>query len=90
MGALRGSMRGIATCWASLRARDDVVRPRLLGSILAFDLKGEAGYQSAQSQALKGWFLAHGLNIRPLGPTVYLHAALLHHRRRARPAPMPG
>ena len=32
----------------------------------------QAGYQSAQSQALKAWFLAHGLNIRPLGQTVYL------------------
>jgi adenosylmethionine-8-amino-7-oxononanoate aminotransferase len=57
---------------AVLTARDDVVRPRLLGTILAFDLKGEAGYQSARSQALKAWFLAHGLNIRPLGATVYL------------------
>ena len=56
----------------ALAGRDDVVRPRLLGSILAFDLKGDAGYQSAQSQALKAWFLNHGLNIRPLGPTVYL------------------
>ena len=55
-----------------LRAREDVVRPRLLGSILAFDLKGAASYQSAQSQALKAWFLSHGLNIRPLGSTVYL------------------
>jgi adenosylmethionine-8-amino-7-oxononanoate aminotransferase len=55
-----------------LRAREDVVRPRMLGSILAFDLKGEAGYQSALSQALKSWFLARGLNIRPLGSTVYL------------------
>jgi adenosylmethionine-8-amino-7-oxononanoate aminotransferase len=52
--------------------REDVVRPRTLGSILAFDLKGEASYQSAQSQALKAWFLSHGLNIRPLGSTVYL------------------
>jgi adenosylmethionine-8-amino-7-oxononanoate aminotransferase len=55
-----------------LRARDDVLRPRMLGSILAFDLKGEASYQSAQSQALKTWFLSHGLNIRPLASTVYL------------------
>jgi adenosylmethionine-8-amino-7-oxononanoate aminotransferase len=55
-----------------LRRREDVVRPRTLGSILAFDLKGEASYQSAQSQALKAWFLSHGLNIRPLGSTVYL------------------
>jgi adenosylmethionine-8-amino-7-oxononanoate aminotransferase len=57
---------------ADLRARDDVLRPRMLGSILAFDLKGEAAYQSEQSRTLKGWFLSHGLNIRPLGSTVYL------------------
>ena len=55
-----------------LSRREDVVRPRLLGSILAFDLKGEGSYQSAQSQALKTWFLSRGLNIRPLGSTVYL------------------
>jgi adenosylmethionine-8-amino-7-oxononanoate aminotransferase len=55
-----------------LRARDDVVRPRVLGTILAFDLKGAGGYQSARSQSLKDWFLANGLNIRPLGATVYL------------------
>lgn len=56
----------------ALREREDVVRARALGSILAFDLKGDAGYQSAQSRALRGWFLGHGLNIRPLGSTVYL------------------
>jgi adenosylmethionine-8-amino-7-oxononanoate aminotransferase len=55
-----------------LRGREDVVRPRMLGSILAFDLKGIGGYQSAQSRALQGWFLSRGLNIRPLGSTVYL------------------
>jgi len=55
-----------------LKGREDVVRPRVLGSILAFDLKGEAAYQAGRSQALKAWFLAHGLNIRPLGATVYL------------------
>ena len=68
---------------AELARREDVVRPRVLGSILAFDLKGEAGYQSAQSQALKDWFLGHGLNIRPLGLDRLSAAALLHHRRRA-------
>ena len=72
MGASRGSGPGTAPCSASSARRDDVVRPRLLGSILAFDLKGEASYQSAQSQALKTWFLSRGLNIRPLGSTVYL------------------
>jgi adenosylmethionine-8-amino-7-oxononanoate aminotransferase len=57
---------------AELAARDDVTRPRLLGSILAFDIKAADGYQSAQSRALRDWYLAHGLNIRPLGQTLYL------------------
>ncbi|MGB6427866.1 MAG: adenosylmethionine--8-amino-7-oxononanoate transaminase [Methyloceanibacter sp.] len=57
---------------AELKRRQDVARPRVQGSILAFDVKGEAGYQSTRSQALKSWFLCHGLNIRPIGPTVYL------------------
>ena len=39
---------------------------------LAFDIKAAAGYQSAQSRALRDWYLAHGLNIRPLGQTLYL------------------
>jgi adenosylmethionine---8-amino-7-oxononanoate aminotransferase len=55
-----------------LKAREDVVRARVLGSILAFDLKGEAGYQSQRSRTLKAWFLSRGLNIRPLGATIYL------------------
>jgi adenosylmethionine-8-amino-7-oxononanoate aminotransferase len=55
-----------------LQARSDVTRPRALGSILAFDLKGEDGYGSAESSALRDWYLAHGLNIRPLGQTIYL------------------
>ena len=57
---------------AELAARPDVTRPRLIGSILAFDLKEAAGYQSALSRRLCRWYLAHGLNIRPLGSTVYL------------------
>jgi adenosylmethionine-8-amino-7-oxononanoate aminotransferase len=56
-----------------LAARDDVTRPRVLGSILAFDVKStNGGYQSAQSRSLRDWYLAHGLNIRPLGSTLYL------------------
>ncbi len=55
-----------------LAAREDVTRPRLIGSILAFDVKAAGGYQSAQSRALRDWYLAHGLNIRPLGSTLYL------------------
>ena len=57
---------------AEIATREDVVRPRVIGSILAFDLKGPDEYQSAQSTALRNWYLTHGLNIRPLGPTVYL------------------
>jgi adenosylmethionine-8-amino-7-oxononanoate aminotransferase len=48
------------------------VRLRLIGSILAFDLKSGGVYQSAESRALRNWYLAHGLNIRPLGATLYL------------------
>jgi adenosylmethionine-8-amino-7-oxononanoate aminotransferase len=55
-----------------LAHRPDVVRLRLAGSILAFDLKSGGAYQSDESRALRSWYLAHGLNIRPLGPTLYL------------------
>jgi adenosylmethionine-8-amino-7-oxononanoate aminotransferase len=55
-----------------LVARADVTRPRILGSILAFDVKEGGAYQSAESSALRDWYLAHGLNIRPLGSTLYL------------------
>jgi adenosylmethionine---8-amino-7-oxononanoate aminotransferase len=57
---------------AELAARPDVTRPRLIGSILAFDVKAAGDYQSAASRALRNWYLAHGLNIRPLGQTIYL------------------
>ena len=57
---------------STLMAREDVVRPRVLGSILAFDIKSGGTYQSAASGALRDWYLAHGLNIRPLGATLYL------------------
>jgi adenosylmethionine-8-amino-7-oxononanoate aminotransferase len=55
-----------------LAMRPDVTRPRLIGSILAFDVKEAGAYQSATSRALRDWYLAHGLNIRPLGQTLYL------------------
>jgi adenosylmethionine-8-amino-7-oxononanoate aminotransferase len=57
---------------AELAAREDVVRPRLLGSILAFDVNAPGGYQSAESRRLRDFYLDRGLNIRPLGPTFYL------------------
>jgi adenosylmethionine-8-amino-7-oxononanoate aminotransferase len=55
-----------------LALRPDVMRLRLIGSILAFDIKAVGAYQSAESRALRDWYLARGLNIRPLGPTLYL------------------
>jgi adenosylmethionine-8-amino-7-oxononanoate aminotransferase len=55
-----------------LAARPDVVKSRVLGSVLAFEIKEGGAYQSEQSKALRAWYLAHGLNIRPLGSTIYL------------------
>ncbi len=60
------------TMLETLMRREDVIRPRVQGSVLAFELKGEVAYQSAKSRSLQSWFLAKGLNIRPLGATVYL------------------
>ena len=57
---------------AGLATRDDVLRPRVLGTILAFEAKGLGAYQSVESRRLRDWYLAHGLNIRPLGETLYL------------------
>jgi len=55
-----------------LAARPDVSRLRVIGSILAFDVNAGGSYQSWESRALRNWFLGHGLNIRPLGQTIYL------------------
>jgi adenosylmethionine-8-amino-7-oxononanoate aminotransferase len=57
---------------SELAAREDVTRSRVLGSILAFDVSRLGAYQSAESRRLRDWYLAHGLNIRPLGETLYL------------------
>lgn len=58
---------------SDLTGRSDIARARLLGTVLACNLAGEAGaYKSGASLFLKEWYLAHGLNIRPLGPVVYL------------------
>ncbi|NBB69562.1 MAG: adenosylmethionine--8-amino-7-oxononanoate transaminase [Alphaproteobacteria bacterium] len=56
-----------------LHASPGVARPRLTGSILAFDLRDDAGgYKSSGSERLRDYFLSRGLNIRPLGDAVYL------------------
>ncbi len=57
----------------TLAEHPKVRTPRMLGTVLAFEIAGGAeGYKSSQSQALRDWYLEHGLNIRPLGPTIYL------------------
>lgn len=56
-----------------LAAHPRVTRPRALGTMLAFDLAGDgSGYKSAASVTLRDRYLEMGLNIRPLGPSVYL------------------
>ena len=48
-------------------------KPRAMGSMLAFELAGSQGhYKTQDGERLRDWYLKNGLNIRPLGPTVYL------------------
>jgi adenosylmethionine-8-amino-7-oxononanoate aminotransferase len=56
----------------ALTTRPDVVKPRVLGSVLAFEVKEGGQYQSEESRKLRAWYLSQGLNIRPMGSTVYL------------------
>ncbi len=60
------------TMLETLGARPDVVKPRVLGSVLAFDVKEGGQYQSEESRLLRAWYLSQGFNIRPMGSTVYL------------------
>jgi adenosylmethionine-8-amino-7-oxononanoate aminotransferase len=55
-----------------LATRPDVMRQRTLGPVLAFDIGDDTSYQSELSLRLRAWYLANGLNIRPLGSTIYL------------------
>lgn len=56
----------------TLTAHPCAEKIRVRGSVLAFTLRDANGYKSAAGEYLRGWFLSHGLNIRPLGGTVYL------------------
>ena len=56
-----------------------ITRPRCTGTVMAFDLNlnpdldPEAGaYKSGPSEYLRSYFVKSGLNIRPLGSTLYL------------------
>ncbi len=56
-----------------LAAKPNVARPRVLGSIAAFEVVAqEAGYGAAVGPELKAYFMERGLLIRPLGNVVYL------------------
>lgn len=55
-----------------LAARPDVSKQRLLGPVLAFEAQALGAYQSEASKRLRGWYLSQGLNIRPIGSTIYL------------------
>jgi len=60
---------------AELTAEDVVTRPRVCGTLMAFDVDlGEesGGYRSAAGPWLKRFFRERGLLIRPLGNVVYL------------------
>ena len=58
---------------ARLMQHTGVEQPRAMGSMLAFELAGAEGhYKTQDGERLRDWYLKNGLNIRPLGPTVYL------------------
>ena len=49
-----------------------ITKPRCMGSILAFNLPDIDGYKSIQSETLRKYYLKQGLNIRPIGSTIYM------------------
>lgn len=55
-----------------LAAHPGLTRVRQLGTLLACDLVGGAGYGSELSLELRAFFRARGLLLRPLGSTLYL------------------
>ena len=58
---------------AALRDHPRAERPRAQGPVLAFELSGSEGhYKTDDGERVRDWYLKNGLNIRPLGPTVYL------------------
>ncbi len=53
-------------------ARHPVTRPRVCGTIAAFDVGADQGYAAAVGRTLKAAFLERGLLLRPLGNVLYL------------------
>jgi len=57
----------------AIAARPDVIRPRVCGTIAAFEVdRGEQGYGAAIGPRLKRAFLDHGLLLRPFGNVLYM------------------
>lgn len=57
---------------AGLAARFDIRSPRVIGTIAAFDLPGDAGYLGEDGARLARYAFERGVFIRPLGDVVYL------------------
>ncbi|MFQ5625620.1 MAG: adenosylmethionine--8-amino-7-oxononanoate transaminase [Methyloligellaceae bacterium] len=58
---------------ARLMEHGKLERARAMGCMLAFELaRSDGHYKTDAGERLRDWYLKHGLNIRPLGPTVYL------------------
>jgi adenosylmethionine---8-amino-7-oxononanoate aminotransferase len=55
-----------------LASHPRVHRPRVLGTMAAFDLSGDEGYLSGSSAGLHAFALEQGVLLRPLGNVVYL------------------
>ena len=55
-----------------LEKNNNIVKPRVMGTVLACDFIGSDGYKSKESLALRDWYLSRGFNIRPLGSTLYM------------------
>ncbi len=57
----------------NLKARYSIFMPRVMGSIMAFNLADSDGaYKNNEGEFLRDYFFKNGLNIRPIGNAVYL------------------
>jgi adenosylmethionine-8-amino-7-oxononanoate aminotransferase len=59
-------------CLQRLQSHARVERPRVLGTIAAFDIAGEEGYLATVGTTLATFALAEGVLLRPLGNVVYV------------------
>jgi adenosylmethionine-8-amino-7-oxononanoate aminotransferase len=58
---------------ARLQEHPRTEHARAMGCMLAFEIAGSEGhYKTQDGERLRDWYLNNGLNIRPLGPTIYL------------------